>query len=162
MISNLKGNLNGFFGKFDVGLAVHSCGSLADLIIEKCVECKADIIVSPCCYGSIKNIDKLNKGNNETFIKYPRSKVFESILSNIVETNSFHNNADLYKVLINFSDRTEKNIFDEKNGHMAMKLVDNDRLYYLYEQDYKYLRLTKMLPLACSTKNDILFAKYQA
>ncbi len=155
-----KGNLKDFNGTFDVGVAIHSCGSLADLIIEKCLEKKADIILSPCCYGSIKEIKVLSKGKSQIFIKYPRSQVFEEIFSNISQIESIKIHDYLYSMLVNFSDRTEKEKLDEENGFIAMNLIDKDRLLYLKEKKYSFLKLTKMQPEDCTTKNNILIAKY--
>lgn len=144
---NFKGNLNNFTGKFNVGVALHACGSLTDLVIEKCKESKADLIISPCCYGSIKEND---------LISYPRSKIFnEAICSKFNEIHSF-----IYSKLSSYADKTEKNIKQEEYGQMCMSIIDTDRLFHLKDFGYKTVKLTKMLPEICTTKNNLLIAKY--
>jgi len=127
-----------------MSLKVHCCGSLADLIIEKCLNSKAAILISPCCYGSIKPTE---------FYTYPRSKIFKNSLEKVQE------NKDFYSQLKSYADRTEKNIAFEKTAYLCMELIDSDRLLYLQEHNYKFLQLCKMVPDNCSTKNNLLLAK---
>ncbi len=158
-----KGNLNNFVGKFDVGVAVHSCGTLADLIIEKCLQSKADIIVCPCCYGSIKQTKSDDIDNHDKiFIKYPRSNAFEQALITYKKEQMLNQQEllNLYYILTNYSDRTEKDILDEERGYLCMSLIDSDRLLYLKENGYSSLDLIKIQPEECSTKNDLLIAKF--
>ncbi len=136
----LKGNLTNFVGNFDVGLAIHACGSSTDLIIEKCVNNKADLLISPCCYGSIKEND---------LIKYPRSREFQQCLK-----TSGH-----YGTLLNYADRTELGKEYAKNANVCMSLIDTDRLLYLKSYNYGIIQLSKLLPETCSTKNNLILAK---
>ncbi len=139
----LKGNLNNFIGKFQVGMAIHACGSSTDLIIEKCVQNKADILISPCCYGSIKEND---------LIKYPRSNAFSKTIKKDLE--------DYFK-LTSFADRTEINLEYEKTAHVCMSVIDSDRLLYLkMDNNYDFVQLTQMKPENCSTKNNLILAKF--
>jgi hypothetical protein len=138
-----KGNLTNFIGNFDIGIGLHACGSMTDLLIEKCVESKADLIIAPCCYGSIKPNDS---------IKYPRSSLFQSSFRQIEHFD--------YHLLCNYADRTEKNIEFEENAYLCMSLIDTDRLLYLKERDYRLIQLTKMKPEDCTTKNNIILAKF--
>jgi len=123
---------------------VHCCGSLADLIIEKCLKSKASILISPCCYGSIKSTE---------YYTYPRSQIFKSSIEKLQE------NKDFYSKLKSYADRTEKDIEYEKNAYLCMSLIDSDRLLYLKENNYNFLQLGKMVPENCSTKNHLLLAK---
>lgn len=63
--------------------------------------------------------------------------------------------------LINYADRTEKDIEFEKVGNSCMMLVDTDRLLYLREKKYKKIYLAKLLPESCSTKNNVIIAIYK-
>ena len=87
-------------------------------------------------------------------IAYPRSKIFKSAIEKI------KNNQKFYSMLKNFADRTEKNIEYEESAYLCMSLIDSDRLIYLKENNYKCTQLTKMLPETCSTKNNLLLAKF--
>ena len=125
-------------------MAIHACGSSTDLIIEKCVTNLADVLISPCCYGSIKEND---------IIKYPRSKVFASS-STMEKTENFF-------TLTSFADRTEVNLEYEKTAHVCMNIIDSDRLIYLKrDHNYTYVQLRQMKPENCSTKNNIILAVY--
>jgi len=124
-------------------MAIHACGSSTDLIIEKCVQNKADILISPCCYGSIKEND---------LIKYPRSNAFSKTIEKDLEN---------YFKLTSFADRTEINLEYEKIAHVCMSVIDSDRLLYLkMDNNYDFVQLTQMKPENCSTKNNLILAKF--
>ena len=144
-----KGNLTSFIGKFDIGIGLHACGSMTDLLIQKCVENNADLLISPCCYGSIKQ--------NDT-IKYPRSKCFIDSFLKITQDEG--EILDSYYKLSSYADRTEKNIKLEQNAYVCMEIIDSDRLIYLKETGYKCIQLNKMKPENCTTKNNLILAKY--
>ena len=38
-------------GKFDVGIALHACGSATDLALMACLRAGSSFVVSPCCVG---------------------------------------------------------------------------------------------------------------
>ena len=139
-----KGNLTNFIGKFSIGLGVHTCGALADLIIEKCVQSKADVLIAPCCYGSIKEND---------LVKYPRSLAYSEYLNE-------NNVKDFYSKLSNYADRTEKNLAYEHNAYLSMSFIDTDRLLYMKQNGYSFIQLSKMQPEDCTTKNNLLLALY--
>lgn len=140
-----KGNLNNFIGKFECGMAIHACGTSTDLIIEKCIKNKADILISPCCYGSIKEND---------LIKYPRSTPF-------AQSTVIKNDLDNYFKLTSFADRTEINLEFEKTAHVCMSIIDSDRLLYLKrDNSYSYVQLTQMQPEDCTAKNNLILAKF--
>ena len=108
---------------------------------------KADVLISPCCYGSIR----INQNDS---ITYPRSKMFKNALE------SLHSNKNFYLKLKKFADRTEKNIEYEKNAYLCMSYIDSDRLIYLKENGYNFIQLNKMQPETCTTKNNLLLAKF--
>merc|ERR1711957_602793 len=41
------------FPKFDLGIGLHCCGGLTDLVMELCAAKAANCIVAPCCHGGI-------------------------------------------------------------------------------------------------------------
>lgn len=146
--------MTNFNGKFNVGIGVHACGSATDLIIDKCVRNKADVLVAPCCYGSIKENDSL---------KYPRSGLFRAVFkatneSSPGEEDMYANGR--YHELTSFADRTEKKTEYEQTAYECMSLIDTDRLKHLAESGYHFTQLFKMKPASCTTKNNLLFAKF--
>ena len=145
----LKGNLNNFVGNFDVGIAIHACGSSTDLLIEKCIENKADILISPCCYGSIKEND---------LIKYPRSSILRKTIEQM--TNESFENNDIHHILSSYADRTEEKTEYLEKGNLCMSLIDTDRLLYIKEMGYNNVQLDKLKPESCSAKNSLIFASF--
>jgi hypothetical protein len=55
--------------KFDIGLAVHACGSATDQVIQMCLDKNAAFVVSPCCYGRVSDL------------VLPRSKEYQKKIS---------------------------------------------------------------------------------
>ena len=139
--------MTNFIRNFNVGIAIHACGSSTDLIIEKCIESKADILISPCCYGSIKEND---------LIKYPRSNEFRKSLE-INDSGDLITNFDR---LTNYADRTELGIEYTETANICMSLIDSDRLLYLKSKKYSLVQLSKLLPEACTTKNNLILATF--
>ena len=123
-----------------MGIAIHACGSSTDLIIEKCIKSEADILIAPCCYGSIKTVDHIN---------YPRSIVFNKFLSK-----------ENYQRLTHVADSTERGLACEANAYACMQMIDTDRLLYLEENKYTHVQLSKLLPETCTTKNSLILAIY--
>ena len=42
-------------GVFNVGVALHACGVATDMVLRHCMEANSSFVISPCCYGRIKN-----------------------------------------------------------------------------------------------------------
>ena len=148
--------MTNFNGKFNVGIGVHACGSATDLIIEKCIRNEADVLIAPCCYGSIKENESL---------RYPRSNLFRTIFKT-TKTDDPKPDDDMYAnsryhELTSFADRTEKKTEYEQTAYECMSLVDTDRLQHLGESGYRFTQLFKMKPASCTTKNNLLLAKFQ-
>ena len=142
-ISIYKANLSNFIGSFDLGIAIHACGSSTDMIINKCIEINASVIISPCCYGAIKA--------NEN-IEYPLSQIYKQAIKNNPEFD--------FNILTNYSDRTEKDKKYESMAFTCMELVDTDRILYLKEKGYKLAYLTRLLPENCTSKNNVIVASF--
>lgn len=64
-----QSNLTKLNCKFDIGLAVHACGSATDQVIQMCLKWRAAFIVSPCCYGRVSDL------------VLPRSKEYQKRIS---------------------------------------------------------------------------------
>nr|UYG55604.1 glutathione S-transferase 1 [Arma chinensis] len=128
----IQANLGYFTAQFQVGLALHACGVASDLMLHKCLEKGANIILCPCCYGSIKP--------NET-LKYPQSEKYrETGLSQ-----------DGFIVLGHCADQ------ETQQGERSMLAVDTDRCLAAAEKGYR-VELLKMEPITCSTRNNLIIA----
>ena len=142
-----KANLSSFIGNFDLGIAIHACGSSTDMIINKCIKLNSSVIISPCCYGAIKA--------NES-IDYPLSEIYKKTMMNNNNNVNFFN----YNILTNYSDRTEKDKKYENMAFTCMELVDTDRILFLREKGYKLAYLTRLLPENCTLKNNVIVASF--
>ena len=137
-ISVFQCNLNSFDGHFDIGVALHACGTATDLVLEKCIGSKASFVVLPCCYGAIYISNHV--------LHYPRSSSFHE--SGLTQNQ--------YLVLAHSADQTH----DEENektsqGRFCMRIIDTDRLLYLQQRGYQTW-LGKIIPETASPKNHIL------
>ena len=131
-------NIFAFKGHFDVGLALHACGSVTDLVMEICASRGAHMVISPCCHGSIAP-----NGN----IGYPRSHRF-----------SEHVPLDVYSKLSHAADCFNAKPARIQLGNEAMSLIDSDRAQYAAEHGYA-VEIFKMVPADCTPKNHVLFFK---
>lgn len=128
----IQANLGYFTAQFQVGLALHACGVASDLMLHKCLEKGANIILCPCCYGGIKP--------NET-VKYPQSEKFRDAGLN----------EDGFIVLGHCADQATQ------QGERSMLAVDTDRCLAAAEKGYR-VELSKMEPVTCSTRNNVIIA----
>jgi len=134
--------------KFDIGLAVHACGSATDQVIQMCLEKNAAFIVSPCCYGRVSDL------------VLPRSKEYQKKIS-----------AQESLLLAHAADITPLDEALTKTGkgrkHLlrtcficseCMNLTDTDRKLKCEEHGY-VATIYEMLPLSCSPKNNFIVAE---
>lgn len=131
-------NLEHYSGKFDLGIALHACGVATDMVLKKCLQHDASFIVSPCCYGKIKNVHG---------ITYPQSTLFQTIPLSEAELI----------LLGQASDQTSWNFSGEKGktGKQCMGYVDLDRIMHAPKDKFHTLILT-MNPYNCTPKNNLL------
>lgn len=121
---------------FQLGLAIHSCGPLTDIILEKCIKYNASYIIAPCCFGSIRN-------GVFDVIHYPRSNTFKNLGISLEEYISIASAADIGQGM-------KKSI-----GRKSMKLIDYDRNLFARENNYKTFDFT-MIPDDCTLKNHVI------
>ena len=73
-----------FYENFDVGIALHACGTATDLALLKCIRQSAAYVTCPCCIGKVVLKNDKYKNNVQTCEKdrvhYPRSKAFSTAL----------------------------------------------------------------------------------
>lgn len=127
-------NLDFFNGKFDIGVALHACGIATDLVLDKCLKANAKFVLCPCCYGSLHATDRL---------VYPRSRKFESL------------SVDQYMSIGRAADQTHSEHPLTVRGSRCMAAIDSDRGHLAIELGYR-VTLTKLKPLTCTPKNNLL------
>ena len=131
-ISLCLAHMEQFVGRFELGVSLHACGSLTDKVFQQCIRSSAAIVSSPCCYGKIVNSERLS---------YPKSERFREI---IYDHNEF------FKV--------SRLADHESNNENYMKCVDIDRTEHLREYGYQFVGISKLKPLTCSPKNNLVVA----
>ncbi|XP_030048376.1 glutathione S-transferase C-terminal domain-containing protein [Microcaecilia unicolor] len=133
----IQANLDYFKGKFNIGVALHSCGVATDMVIDHCIRGQASFIICPCCYGFIQNTTKST---------FPRSHRFREAIS--------------YKehmILCRFADQTAVQLPSERRliGKHCMGLVDLDRAWAAEGLGYS-TQVISMEPESCSPKNNMI------
>ncbi|CAL8138352.1 unnamed protein product [Orchesella dallaii] len=132
-----QSNLDYFEGDFDLGLALHACGTATDLVIAKCVKVSASFVCCPCCYGAVQE---------NHMLKYPRSHIFQESQIPL----------RYYFILSHASDHTHDAAHEKtEQGKQCMTLIDTDRCLYAEENGYN-VKLCKIVPETASPKNHIL------
>jgi len=136
-----QSNIDYYQGNFDIGTSLHACGVATDLVIKKSVDQQANIVTCPCCYGAVQNIELVN---------YPRSQAF-------IERECCQDN---YISMGHIADQTEKKTTKCEQGELFMDIVDTDRCLNLQENGYT-TSLTKITPLSCSPKHNLIVAAFK-
>ena len=121
-----------FRGSFEIGVSLHACGSATDYVLAQCIRNNASIVSSPCCYGKIENSQQ---------VTYPKS----------VKVNKVVDNPEDYFHLSRLADH-------ESQNENFMKTVDFDRVEHLKETGYMFAVISKLKPLNCSPKNNLIVA----
>lgn len=144
-LSNIEiyhGNINAFQQSFDIGVGIHACGVLSDVILDKCIEQKAAFILVPCCVGKIP----ASLSNDER----PRSQRIARILT-----------SDMFARICSFGDYGEteqENIASSDDAgarRFCKSCIEFDRVLLAQEHGYQ-THLCKLIPLSCTPKNDII------
>ena len=135
-ITVVQCNLGQFNAPFNIGTSLHACGVATDLVLAKCVASSASFVVSPCCYGAVRNGHTVN---------YPRSHTFQSA------------GVDYRKYLAigHAADQTEASIVKSGQGRQCMLVLDSDRCLQARQWGYS-TKISVMTPPSCSPKNHIL------
>ena len=121
-----------FIGSFELGVSLHACGSATDIVLGHCVRSNAAVVSSPCCYGKIVNSNEL---------KYPKSQRFRNLI---------HDHEDFFKV--------SRLADHQSDAESFMKCIDIDRIEHLQDCGYKFVSISKLKPLTCSPKNNLIVA----
>ena len=131
--------------KFDIGVGLHACGYLSDVIQCMCVQQRASYLICSCCVGKIQSqIDEPLQHSNIT-LSYPRSKC----LSDVLTTRE-------YRQLICSSDYSG---FDDsanaRRHRLCKQYIEQDRNMYAEEYNYNTV-ISQMIPNTCTAKNDMI------
>ena len=132
-------NLDYFTGSFSIGVSLHACGLVTDLVMQQCFKNRASFVICPCCYGGICNTHMTS---------YPQSSLF---------ANEYKVSYSEYRVLGHAADQTTWN-FDSvqsRQGKHCMGLIDLDRVSVAKEHGYE-VTLCTMQPYDCTPKNNLL------
>jgi hypothetical protein len=143
MLADVQAVLNGTVSvTCSLGLALHACGALSDLVLDFCLAHNAAYCLVPCCLGAISN---WHGGAN---VHYPRSSLFGNECGITLED---------YLLLAARADQTacEADSAAYWLGKHAMGLINYDRNVYAEERGYKTIHLT-LKPSNASPKNDII------
>ncbi|PAA72335.1 hypothetical protein BOX15_Mlig014321g1, partial [Macrostomum lignano] len=135
----VQSNLCNFRAAFDIGVALHACGSASDLVLEACVRARASCVLSPCCHGATKPGPGL---------AYPRSSAASAAGLASLE------HAQLCHAADRITGRQSRQLLAKR----ALRLLDSDRALAMREAGYARVRLALMRPDTCSPKNSILVA----
>ncbi len=130
------GRVTDFTERFDLGFALHACGSASDDAQELCLSNGATYVVCPCDLGQIQNSSR----------PFPRSARFGELLDR-----------GEYDALASAADWTNSDDLDRRTrGARAMAFINLDRNLAAEEAGYHTLLLVGY-PLEATPKNQILY-----
>ncbi|CAG0890906.1 unnamed protein product [Cyprideis torosa] len=141
-------NLDYFVGPFDVGVALHACGSATDLVLKKCVEHRASFVLCPCCYGAIRD---------NHLLSYPLSDDFRSRFSGRMSSQGL----SCYLSLAHGSDQTHSDSEKLEQGRICMRFVDEDRLKWAETRGYR-VKILRLKPPGASPKDHLIVGSPKA
>ena len=129
---------------FDVGISLHSCGTITDKALSLCLARRAAFCLCPCCYGEVARTGLL-----------PRSKAWAAsfdqsdflTLASAADTVAVRKPADWDTFASSDSFARAKR---------CMRIVDADRLQYAAEMGNYRTLITSLQPLNCSPKNNVI------
>jgi hypothetical protein len=130
---------------FQLGMAIHSCGVLCDIVQELCIRADAAYLIVPCCFGSLKN------NNSTTDIRVPRSDKWSSTLGLAKHE---------YNILCSVADRGSESwkveCQERQDSRLAMAIIDEDRQQRAREAGYSGLYHLTLQPANITPKNEVI------
>ena len=147
-----EGDLSAFAEAFDIGLALHACGTASDLVLDVCVAARACFVICPCCTGKVSEARKDGyrfqaTGSSEGRVTYPRSRDVAAVLS-----------SGEYNFLACAADVSDEALLRGRRGmlrRLAKTYLEHDRLLWAAERAYE-VRFTRMPEPGATPKRDIL------
>eukprot|EP00301_Raphidiophrys_heterophryoidea_P024056 c7689_g1_i1.p1 GENE.c7689_g1_i1~~c7689_g1_i1.p1 ORF type:complete len:369 (+),score=87.92 c7689_g1_i1:77-1108(+) len=141
--------------RFDVGIALHACGEVTDMVQEVCVKWGASYVLGPCCVGKIQN----------SKLRYPRSRAFSLLLSGreysaIAAAGDLGHSDEGDTLQPQHTTKTQSNSSDEAQlrRRVCKAFVELDRNLFARETKHNpYITcLMLMEPQSCTPKNDMM------
>jgi hypothetical protein len=137
----IEGRIQDYREGFDVGIALHACGALSDIVLELCMDSRAGFVVCPCCIGKISFMHKL-----------PRSKRVSAALS-------ASSAPTLWTSLLKAADfgHAGQTWYTPRNRdrRVCKAIVEEDRRLLCEERGFT-TSLLIMTPSSASPKSDVL------
>jgi predicted RNA methylase len=133
----LVSHINDFDGKFDICFSSHACGSATDDALAKALKIEASFCLTSCCVGKMKFCE------NE---QLPRSKLLHGMVAR-----------DEFLSICKAGEHDSNQAFDEQKFQCKI-LLEADRMQLAKEAGYSVTR-TKLEPLTCSPKNDLIWGE---
>ena len=127
-------------GGFDIGIGLHACGTMTDVILDRCLSERAAFVLAPCCVGRLAQTD--------AYLSRPRSCTLKRILTP-AQMRALSKSADCAVRDVQKLSETDK------MRRRAKRIVDEDRLFLARESNYNVFRF-QMKPYSCTPKNDVL------
>lgn len=134
-----NGDVRDLEDDFDLGISLHSCGSLTDIALDMCIEKSSAFVLVPCCYGQLGNLDT----------------GFRSRSLGSLEAQDLHTLASAADFTVSASDSDFPSTDSFKTAKKCMQLVDHDRLLRAEELGYQ-CQMSSLWPLNCSPKNNVI------
>ncbi|EWM26370.1 hypothetical protein Naga_100031g11 [Nannochloropsis gaditana] len=149
--------------EFDLGIALHACGPLTDLVMDLCVQQRAAYVLCPCCIGKVQSSP----------LEYPRSSRFRALNLDRRHYEALASAADMSVRQFCFSPRIQEerlkdcafaddeeiSRMERQQQHRRRRLcksfVEMDRGFRAQEAGYS-TRLMLLTPRECTPKNDML------
>lgn len=144
-----------------LGLALHACGALSDLVLDYCLKHRAAYCLVPCCLGAISN------WHGGADIHYPRSSLFSNdcgvtfedylLLAARADQTACQTDSAAYwlgKHAMGYA-CINTNGSAVLTGLVSCSLINYDRNVYAEQQGYTTAHLT-LKPSNASPKNDII------
>ena len=69
----ITGRIEDFNDPFDVGIALHACGSASDISLDKCIQANASFVIAPCCVGKVAKAQFAGGKSTSSVKKYDQS-----------------------------------------------------------------------------------------
>ncbi|KAF4713204.1 hypothetical protein FOZ62_032686 [Perkinsus olseni] len=149
------GSIQDYDGPCDIGIGLHACGALTDMIIDFCTGRNCSFVVCPCCYGQIAGTEGAGEG------QLPKS---HHAVGEVLSEQEFKTVASLadYSVVdgkdgFDYAGRPEYRI-----ARACMRVVDTDRLIHARDRFGYVVSLSRILPETCTPKNSVIIGRATA
>ena len=138
--------------KFDVGIGLHACGAMTDVIHTYCLRQHAAYVLASCCVGKIAQTINENtaphRSNKDARLQltYPRSKAIAAVVT-----------SDQFAFLASGGDWATEVLSVQADKHrMCKRYIELDRTMAAREAGYQTTLMCQMVPWTCTPKHDLI------